>query len=670
MAARALGLTRDELASAIVGALAFAIFLVWIPLDGGFEQRRWLPGALFLLALLAVLAITRGISFGGSRLVAVAVGAFALFTAWNGASILWADVRGDAWEGTNRTLLYLCVYLLFVALPWTPRTTRALLGSYVVGVAAIVAFKIWQATSGGDPNHWLIGDRLAVPMDYANANASLCLSALFPAVLLASRREVPAALRGLFLACAGLFAETFLLCQSRSALLALPVVTLLVVAIVPGRTRFVIGLVPVAVAATLTAPTLLDVYADTATLPDARLPIVWTVLALFAIGALWGLVDRRADVPGRVTRAIGAALAIASVAVVVAGAAVLLAVYGDPVGHAKSGWNQFKANERFEGSNTNLFSGVGSKRYDLWRVALIEFRESPLVGIGSENFGAQYLKKRRTEQDDRYPHSLPLKILSQTGLVGSLLFATFLVAALAAAWRATRQLAGWSRVGSVAALAYFAYWLVHGSFDWFWERPALSGPAFAALALAARTTEQPEPLEMVSRDRRRVVLGGALAAVAMLVAAASLTFPWLSQRYVDDALAALATDPAAAIDGLEHAHTLNPLTDQPDLLAAVIAGETGDAARAREFYRRAIGRNPTNWFAHFRLAIIDGNGGRRASAVRQAARAKELNPGEELVDLVLDRVRRGLPVDSDEIDEIFLERSLKFRKAETGQPRE
>jgi hypothetical protein len=38
----------------VVGALAVAVFVVWAAKDAGFAVNTWYPGALFLLALLAV----------------------------------------------------------------------------------------------------------------------------------------------------------------------------------------------------------------------------------------------------------------------------------------------------------------------------------------------------------------------------------------------------------------------------------------------------------------------------------------------------------------------------------------------------------------------------------------------------------------------------------------
>jgi tetratricopeptide (TPR) repeat protein len=217
-------------------------------------------------------------------------------------------------------------------------------------------------------------------------------------------------------------------------------------------------------------------------------------------------------------------------------------------------------------------------------------------------------------------------------------------------------------VGSVAAVATFVYWLAHGSFDWFWERPALTGPALAGLALAARTSDT-TPAPAPPTGRRAIAQGAALACLAV-VALVSLVPPWLSARYVEQAL---TLPPAAALERLDRARSLNPLTDQPDVLGALIAAGSGDERRARQLYVRALSRNPTNWFAELELAMLDGNRGRWASATAHIRRADELDPGETLVDFVFRHIRQREHTDRTDVERSFLERSKTFRRGESGQ---
>ncbi len=118
---------------------------------------------------------------------------------------------------------------------------------------------------------------------------------------------------------------------------------------------------------------------------------------------------------------------------------------------------------------------------------------------------------------------------------------------LGAALRGGHTRSPWARSARArvvaAALAGFAYWAVHGSFDWFWEFAGLGAPAFALLGLACALSPR-EPQKPGSQHLRR--LGIALGAVVALVAVASLTAPWLSQLQVQSAARIWTKSPQTA----------------------------------------------------------------------------------------------------------------------------
>ncbi len=115
-------------APATVPALgALALMVVWATDQAGYPLTHWAPGGLIVLALLAI-ALRGGARRAGRRsrpAVRVAVGCLAAYTALSFLSILWAGVPGDAWEGANRTLLYLLVFALFAC--WAQRGATAAL---------------------------------------------------------------------------------------------------------------------------------------------------------------------------------------------------------------------------------------------------------------------------------------------------------------------------------------------------------------------------------------------------------------------------------------------------------------------------------------------------------------------------------------------------------------
>ena len=101
-------------------------------------------------------------------------------------------------------------------------------------MTALAAATLVSLLRADDPYSFFIGGRYAEPVGYLNANCALFLSAFWPAVFLASRRETPWWLRGLFLAAAGFLLEQAILPQSRGSLFVFPVVLVLYVALVPG----------------------------------------------------------------------------------------------------------------------------------------------------------------------------------------------------------------------------------------------------------------------------------------------------------------------------------------------------------------------------------------------------------------------------------------------------
>src|ERR1700677_3608647 len=249
--ARASFLAGLRAAPATVPALvAVALLIVWATDEAGFPVTHWAPGGLIVLALLGLALAAVGLDVRAVPLpVKIAVGCLAGYTVLSFASILWAKVPGVAWEGANRTLLYLLVFALFALWPQRGRSAMLLLGAWVlamIGLAAFVALHINAAAhSSARLEPLLPGGRLVYPAGYVNASAAQWLMAFWPALLLAREPRLHWSLRGLFAGGAVLLAEVALLSVSRGSLYSTPVVLVLVFALLPGRTRTFALLVPV-----------------------------------------------------------------------------------------------------------------------------------------------------------------------------------------------------------------------------------------------------------------------------------------------------------------------------------------------------------------------------------------------------------------------------------------
>ena len=683
----------------VVGGLATVAFLVWSVDGGGAAPTSLYPGSLFLLGLLCVATLVYSRAPGWrlpSRPLVLACLLLAGFVAWNFASIAWADVKGDAWLASNRALTYLIVFVLFALPPWRRTSAAIVLGAYAVGVAAVAGGTLLHISTAAEPELSFIGDALVDPTGYHNATAALFLAAFFPAIFLASRLEVAWPLRGLLLAAAGLLLQVALIAQSRGSAIAFAITLLLYLVLVPGRLRAALHLVAVALAVVPAVPTLLDVYTTLrdggdaiVAIDQASRAVYLTCGALLLAGCLLGLVDRRLEIPPRVGATAERGFAVVAAVVALAGLVLAINATGDPLDWVDARWEDFKSGYGEDDFGSSRFSGgLGSNRYDFWRVSWQQFTERPLTGAGSESFAVDYLRERSSDEEPKHPHSLPLRVLGQTGLVGSLLLAGF---ALSAVYAALRRSSRRDRLGSglaVASLAAVAYWFVHASGDWHWVFPSLTAPAFALLALAGRVSDaegqdNPEPAQATTsnpdaapetstqpppRQNRRMPLTVATAACFALFAAASYLLPLGAAEDVSAAASSWRHDPNAAFERLERARQLNFLSAEPDLVAGTIAVELRDYDRAQEAFSAALTRDPHNWYAQLSLGALKAQAGARSSALRHLQQARALNPRDPLIARVLHKARGGHSVDLRAVNRALLNR-VCMRVGETRATR-
>jgi hypothetical protein len=632
---------RAERAGALpFGLAAVAVFLWWASDEGGYAPTAWYPGAIVFLALLVGVAISPPAPTSVGRWGARAIAFLAAFTAWSFLSILWAGVKGDAWDGANRTLLYLTVYATFALLCWRARDAAIVVGLFALGTAAIGA-----AAFAAEGTSAFIDGRLTAPTGYANASAALFLVALWPAVTLAARPEVHWAARTVLLAAGGVLLQLAVLAQSRASMVAGTIAFLVYVLVSHERLRDLLVLLPVAAVTLVSLGPLLDVFASSteAELENAvarqQLALAFSTGALLAIGALVGFMDR----PGRIgTRARLLAGRRRTVVAVVAAGGILVALV------AAAGVTSLTAGPGREGESTGAVSGLGSSRfgggletgrYDLWRVAAGAVAHHPLLGVGADNFAVDFARERRTREEPLYPHSLILRSFSQTGLVGGALFLGFVGAALVAALRRRRRSDALANAVASASVVSAVYWLVHGSIDWLWEIPALGASALALLGLAYGL-RQPRPDRPFLTPRRSAL---ALAAAGVLFAAGvgSYALPGLAALEIERAVQAWPESPDRAFSRLERARGLNPLSERPDVVAGTLAQRAGQPERARVAFQRVLERNPYEWYAHLQLALLDAADGRREQALAHLARARWLNPLEPALEDAEDALFAG-----------------------------
>jgi O-antigen ligase len=664
-----------EAPATIPALAALALFVGWSTSQAGYPLTQWAPGGLIVLALLGIAWLAVGSPTADTPPPSrIALGCLAGYTALSYLSILWAAVPGDAWEGANRTLLYLLVFALFACWRQRASTAALLLVAWtlaLIGLGVFVALHL-DGLSGAPLQSLLPEARLVYPSGYANANAAEWMMAFWPALLLMRSSALPWGLRGLLAGGAVLLAELALLSLSRGALYATPVVLVLVFVVFPGRARTFAALLPVAAGIAAATPAALRVSDDLqngqvvkATLHTALATSFVASIAVGSVVALVAAIESRrafsATSTGRIRRGVGAV----AVAMLVAILAAAWIAGGDPVTRVEHAWDTFKSPQAYaaNASGNRLVGGLGSQRYDVYRVALDEFLAHPLLGIGADNFAEPYLAHGRSDVTPHYPHSVELRTLTETGLLGALLAVVGLGAALVAVARALRGEEPLARAVAAAALAGFGYWVVHGSFDWFWEFAGLGAPAFAMLGLACalqprrevRTTTGASVANGVRARPRPVVLTGIFASmIVALIAAASLTAPWLSQLELQSAARVWRKAPLAAYTRLNDAARLNPLSDEPYLLAGSIALRFNDLGRANRDFTLALGRTPGDSYATLELGAIASTEHHSARARALLERAAHLNPREPLTQQALQFVEEGKRVSVQELNSSIL----------------
>ena len=685
---------RPHLRAGLPALVAVALMLVWAIQNGGFDASTWYWGALLLLATFA--AVFAGVFRGHlrlSRTSAIAIGLFAGYVAWSYLSMTWAQYPGIALDGSNRALLYLLIFTLLAALPWTKETMVGALLLFAGGVGVVGMVLMVRLASGANVTVLFFGGRLVAPTGYINSTAALFTIDALVCIVLASWRRLAGPVRGLLVAFAAVSLQLATIVQSRGWLFTLPLIALVAIVVVPDRLRVAGAAVIPVIAALIPVRRLLHVYQSGPSDPlralaiHAGRPALAMCVGAFVLGTLAAWADSLYRGPGlgrAQRRAVGTVLAIIGVAGVLAGG--LAVSKGHPFQFISRQWHGFAHAEAVYGSSH--FTDVGSGRYDYWRVALHAFERHPIGGLGQDNFGDYYLTLRHTGEEPSWTHSLELRLLAHTGIVGFLLFGGFLVAAIMAAARTRRHGDADTRLLAAALLLPLVVWLIHGSIDWFWEVPALSGPALgflgaagglgtalgvtpgAAGAPAEPGDARPEPAETPpepaetppeaaetpadspeARTRRPRVPAPVRIATGLVVLACLtvvLAFPYLSAHEVQVASRASATSSSAALDDLRLAAKLNPLSSDPGRLAGAIALRNGRWTLALRQFRNSLSAEPGGWFSWLGAGLAESALGEPEQAHRDFVVAKRINARQPAVEDALQRVFSKSPLTSDE----------------------
>ncbi len=649
---------RFELAALVPLIALTAVWCWWGAKSGAYFGTVLLPGTVALCATLAVVAWIgpwRG-KLRASPVVIVALAAPIALGAWAALSALWSPAPDLAIADGQRILAYAVAFALGL---WLCDLLGARMHLALVPLAVAGAFAgliaIIGMHSAEHPGRYLETDgTLEYPLGYRNANAAFFLIAFWPALGLAARRGGVWLGRGAALAAATLCLSMGMLSQSRGSMIAGAAALCVYVAFSRDRARRVAWLALAALPALIVLPALTDLYREAnngtpihelgGELRSAANAAALSIAVAFVIGAAGALVERRLPSSPRAGRIANRAAIIGLVIVLLGGSIAFVAAVGDPIHWVSQKASQFQAGEatRPIGRNSRFTFNARTGRGELWRIALVDFTDHPVLGDGAGGYRYTYLKERRPDAPPAVndAHSVELENLAELGIVGFLLLAAALTAAAAGAIRARRRgpEAAWL---SAIALTAGTYWLFHSSLDWFWPYPAVTAPVFALLGSAcapcvralSRSDKAASPPARQGRGRLAI-------AAAAIVLAATVVPPFLSERYTTDAYAVWRADPSRAYRDLDRARSLNPLSVDPILAEGAIARANGDRRRAIAAFDDAVAKRPEEWVSYYFLALLHEHRS-PGLARREIATARARDPYNSEIVPLQEKLRPG-----------------------------
>jgi O-Antigen ligase len=556
--------------------------------------------------------------------------AFAAFfvgvVVWIGLSVLWSVAPDRSWEYTNRALVYLAFFAVgLVVGAWRPPLSSVAAGGGVLSTGVVG----WALAGKVVPDLFPDGERVARlrdPLGYWNALAVVAAFAILFGLWAASRREHHEWARAAGAWAVFVSTIALLLTYSRGGALVAAIVVAAFIALVRERLQTLATLavaLPPALAISLWAFAT-DGIAANGQPYDERLQagLVLGVLLLLggalAVAAALQLV-RYEEHAARVRLPSSRQAAVAGGA-----AAVVLLAVALATGWAGRALDDFTNPPAAQGPG-RFTSVSSSRRWEWWEESWRLFERDPVEGAGAGSF---FIARRPYRTDLIVvvePHNLPIQFLGELGIVGFALLVGLIGTGTAAVVSAVRRLEGAERAAATAlALAPLAY-LLHTLVDYDWDFVALTGPVLLVVGLLVSVGA---PL----LARRRRALPATAAALISVAAIASVAAPWLADREVRAAFAAVGEGEAAeAREAADRARSLNPLALEP-LFAAALAEETRQRQQqALELYVRAVELQPENSETWYQLARFEASVGLRDQAIRHVGQAQALDPKNEAI---------------------------------------
>jgi UDP-GlcNAc:undecaprenyl-phosphate GlcNAc-1-phosphate transferase len=605
-------------------------------LYGFYDISVWGPIALGTLGALLGLLIARPAEPRRAALIATA--ALAGLALWALLSTAWSESADQAMTEANRWLLYAAFFGLLVLLLRDDRLGAIIVGA---GAAAILALGGYLAASMvmGSGDELFLRGRLNEPLGYVNGQSGYLLMGVWPLVSLGERARRPL-VAGAALAGATFLGALVLLGQTRAVVPAAAISALLLLTAVPGRTKRGWALCLVAGGIVACSGPVLSVY-DSVTSAHGPSDLVLRKAALAILvasvsaGVVWAAAVATVRRVGSPTAARRFAYVPLIAGTVIAIAVGLISLH-DPVGKISGEYRAF-VELQAQPDTASRFSSPRGNRYDYWRVAINQFSEDPVRGIGAGNYDQTYFLERRTSEDVRQPHSIELQTLGELGVVGGALLAIFLVAIAAGFVRRAREAKHNPRARGlvVAAGGTFTVWLVHTSVDWLHLIPGLTGIALCSAAVLVGPWARSRGGGM---GKGRIAISG-VCGLVVLVGAVLVGRAALADRYLNEGRDVLLSDPPEAIVKAKDSQRLNDERLQAYYLESAAWARLGDYPRARAPLEEATRREPHDFVSWTLLGDLATRREKDRLALTDYRRALALNPRDPVLRAAVRRAR-------------------------------
>lgn len=488
----------------VLAGLAAGVLLLQLAFDaGGYFAPAYLPAGSTALAVCAFLIIARRERAAVSGSAAVALAALAAYAGWTGLSAAWSPTPDGAVAAMQRDLCLLGLFGLGLVAVGSGRHARQLVWGVLLVITIVCGAALLSRLQpdwvGGDQGGGPLGEfRLSYPLTYWNALGTLAAMGAVLSFGLSADPRTPWPLRATAGGLSVLLFTTMYLSLSRGAWLALIVGLVVLCAVGAHRGSLLLTFAAVGIPSVLAIARIsrYDALIDDPKVKQGQevagnaFTVQLLVLVAVAVGTQGLIAAVRAQpelvrLAERVLRPLAIGLGAVVAIVLIGGYAWRSAdaegVAAEQIVSAQDWvseqWDDFMQPAGNGGRGTSRLTSAGGTRSNLYRTALGQWSDHPLIGDGAGSFPRAWVRDREIDESVANAHSLEIETLGELGLVGAVLLLTFLGAITWAVVRSRLRPGALPRAQVGAVAGAVSVWVVASAVDWHWQVTALTGTA-------------------------------------------------------------------------------------------------------------------------------------------------------------------------------------------------